>query len=94
MPKHFVIVTADFKKSPDSPTLKRTLDRAADWIQFFPNQWLLWTSSSASTWYSRLKPMLSPGSHIFVCELNVDERGGRMPSGFWEFVRKYSASAE
>ncbi len=90
MARNFVLITADFKKSPDQDALKKTLDRATDWIQFLPNQWVLWTSSSPSVWYTRLKPLLPIGSHILICELNMEERGGRMPSAFWDFVRKRS----
>jgi hypothetical protein len=87
--RRFVNVVFEFKGEPDYPKIQQTLDKARDWVRYAPNCWLLWTTTSAKRWYDRLKDHLDEGEHLFICEVNVSERGGFMPRSFWEFIRSH-----
>jgi len=89
MPQRFIQITFDFKRQPDMAELNETLNKANDWITIAPNCWLLWTSSEADKWYSRVKKHLSDGDRVFICEVNIEDRSGWMPRKFWEFIREH-----
>lgn len=84
---HFVMVSLDSSAKGDNREFIEQLNRANDWIEFRSNTWLVWTKQSSKTWYRRLKPFLSDGDNVFVCAVNIEDRGGWMPKAFWEFVR-------
>lgn len=91
-PRRFVIVVADFRTEPSESRLKELLDRAIDWAQVTPGTWILWTSSSPKQWYGRFKPLMGKSDHVFIAEVNADNRGGFMPRAFWEFIRGHSVT--
>jgi hypothetical protein len=97
MPK-FLHIGFNFRIEPDLEELEETFDLALDWYRYAPNCWVVWTSSSPEKWYSRLQKHVDrrkkSGDTVFICELNIDERSGWMPHGFWEFVKSHQRTHE
>lgn len=89
--RRFVLVILNSKNHIEASKVTKILDRAPDWIEFVPNNWLVWTSLSATRWYSRLKPLLASGDNLFICEVNIQDRSGFMPKSFWDFLRSKTA---
>ncbi|RWO87962.1 hypothetical protein [Mesorhizobium sp.] len=85
---HFVAVLLDSPGRADKDMVIEQLNRANDWIEFRDRSWLIWTKQSSKTWYGRLKPVLAKGDNVFVCAVDINDRGGLMPRSFWDFVRK------
>jgi hypothetical protein len=90
--RRFVNIAFAFENDPDYTEIQKVLDKAVDWVQYAPNCWLVWTSSSPKRWYGRLKEHLNEGDHLFICEINIEERSGWMPKAFWDFIRSYQKS--
>ncbi len=90
--RRFVNIAFEFEDEPDYSKIEKVLDKAIDWVRYTPNCWLVWTSSSPRRWYNRLKEQLNEGDHLFICEVNIEERGGWMPKSFWDFIRSHQAS--
>ena len=86
--KHFVIVSVETDRENVTERLRPLLNRAIDWMEVSPSSWLLWTSSSSSTWLRRIKLSSLKPTSIFVVEVNTADRAGEMPSNFWDFIRK------
>ena len=74
---HFIIVSTEFREPVDPKKFIATLDKAIDWIQFMPTEWLLWTTSSSEKWYTRMKQYTKPGNRVFVCAVNIEDRSGQ-----------------
>lgn len=68
--------------------LEPVFDLALSWIRYAPNCWIVWTSSSPGKWYRRLKPYVGDGDHLFICELNINNRQGWLPTWAWDWIRK------
>jgi hypothetical protein len=81
------MVSLDVRSDKDLKPILVQLNRAKDWIEFRTNTWLVWTSLPSKTWYQRIKPLLNRGENIFICGVDIEDRGGWMPKAFWQFVR-------
>lgn len=88
--RRLLLATADFRRQPDTDVWERFLNRSLDWIQLFPNQWLLWSSNPTQVWFDRVKPIIKEGDHFFIVEIIGGKRAGRMPSATWDFIKKYA----
>jgi hypothetical protein len=90
MASRFLMIVCEFKEEPQWSQLQEVLDKALDWVRCSPNCWLVWTSSSPEKWYTRFDRLLNKeGDHIFVCEVNAQERSGWMPKSFWQFIKSH-----
>ncbi|OCC02400.1 hypothetical protein BA190_24050 [Labrys sp. WJW] len=84
----FMLVQLPRRASLPSEKIRPVLDKALDWIEVSPNTWLLWTSSSAERWYKRLERKFGPNTRFFIAAIDPENRHGRMPESFWEFLDK------
>jgi hypothetical protein len=89
MASRFLHIGFSFVSAPDLEELEGSFDRALDWYRYATNCWVVWTSSSPETWYTRLKKHLAEGDRVFICELHESERSGWMPRRFWEFMKSH-----
>lgn len=87
---HFIMIILDTSERGEINEFVSQLNRANDWIEFRQRSWLVWTKQNSKTWYGRLKPILKEGDNVFVCGVNIEDRGGWMPKAFWDFVRAKS----
>ncbi|MCZ7358136.1 MAG: hypothetical protein O8C66_09470 [Candidatus Methanoperedens sp.] len=88
MSAQFLHISFNFNSDIDQKALKKKFDKALDWIQYLPNCWIVKTSRGAQKWYERLKPLLGPKDHIFICKLDLSERQGWLPKWIWEWIQK------
>lgn len=64
-------------------------DKALDWVQYAPNCWIVWTTSSTEQWYVRLKPHLTDNDHMFISALDLQqEYAGWLPKEVWAWLSK------
>lgn len=84
----FVHVGFNWVKAPKTTEIEPIFNKALDWARYSPNCWILYTSTAPRTWYERVKPHLGPGDHVFVCKLDISERGGWLPKWIWEWLTK------
>lgn len=87
--KHFIILNLDSYRRDLSEELRPVLDKALDWIEITPNSWLLWTSSSSKKWLERIRGSNLRVDHLFVAEINPEDRAGRLPDEVWRFIVKH-----
>lgn len=94
MEKRFIMITITPDAKFDLLQLEEALDKAVDWIQFFPNCWLVFTGVSSKSWFKRVQRVIGDRRRIFVCDVEIAERGGYMPRVFWDFLAKYPSSPQ
>jgi len=91
MAKQFLHISFKFAdRDPKTAKLTPTFNKAIDWIRYAPNCWIVWTSSSAATWYERLRPHLDDNDAMFIARIDPDERQGWMSEGFWKWMNSKS----
>lgn len=84
---HFIILNAAFKDAVDDDKLTKVLDKGLDWVRIMPGCWLIWTTSSADRWYSRLREFSRPGNRISIFAVDAEDRSGFLPKSIWAFIR-------
>lgn len=62
-----------------------------DWVRYAPNNWIVWTNRSASSWFALLKPTLATTDQILISELNLEERAGLLTPVIWDWIDKKRA---
>lgn len=69
--------------------IEKELNKAADWLRYVPNCWLIYTVQPAKVWYDRLSeiPGMKDGN-LFICEVNLKNRAGWIKSSVWDRIRK------
>ncbi len=88
MAKQFLHVGFDWGNAPKLKQLEEIFNRASDWLRYAPNCWILWTGRSPNQWARRIRPLLDPGDHFFICKLDIDERQGWLPRWVWDWLRQ------
>ncbi len=78
----------NFSGPPKIKELEKVFDSALDWIRYAPNCWILWTTSSAGTWYERIKPHLGRNDKFIIYRLDPRERHGWHEEWIWERLDK------
>jgi hypothetical protein len=68
--------------------VEKTMNMAVDWFRHKPTYWILYTTSDAKKWYSRLQPLVEPGGQVYICKLDRSDSWGFMPKQFWEWLGK------
>jgi hypothetical protein len=68
--------------------VKEAMNIAVDWYRYNEREWILYTTSDAKTWYSRLQPLVEPGGEILIVKLDVSDYWGTMPKGLWTWLSK------
>ena len=85
---NFYHVFIQTKPGVSTQEVEQTMNKALDWFRYTPSVWYLFSSSTIDVWYERLRPLVEPDGALFICELNMDRRNGRMISAFWDWIKK------
>ena len=67
--------------------IEKVFNLALDWYHF-RNNWIVYTTSDAKKWYSRLEPLVKDGGSVFVAKLDMSDYFGYMNKGLWEWINK------
>lgn len=78
------------KKGVQQPQVEKKMDLAVDWYRLSDNVWVVETTSDASKWQARLKPLVEPDGFLFICKLDTSDRQGWMPKKYWEWIKERS----
>ncbi len=75
---------------PDVSTeeVQDKMDLAIDWFRYDRKIWVVYTSSQAIKWHARLKPLVVPGGHLFICKLDPSDHQGWMNRQFWAWLKE------
>lgn len=70
-------------------TVEEVLNKAADWVRYVPNCWLIYTGRDAEVWHQRLKniPWITQQQY-FICEIDIHNKAGWLPKAVWEWMNK------
>jgi hypothetical protein len=79
------------RDSPYAP-LQEQLNNALDWVRYAPNCYILYTTTDAQTWYSRLKAIVHADDSILIVEINLTNRQGWLPKYVWDWINKDRSS--
>ena len=83
-----VLILTISKTDIDFSSLESKLNRGKDWLRYSPGCWLLVTGKSAQVWYDRLnRTQVTQGASVFICELNLANRSGRLSAEAWEWIK-------
>lgn len=63
------------------------MDLSLDWFKYADQCWIVHTTSDPEKWLTRLKPLVEPGGHVFICKLDASIRQGWMAKSFWEWLQ-------
>jgi hypothetical protein len=69
--------------------IQAKLDKAADWLRYSPECWLIYTSQPAKVWYERLTEISDIKERsLLVCEVNLSNRAGWIKQSVWDWIKK------
>lgn len=88
MARRYLHVAFSFRTENKSLALEPVFNKAIDWIRYTPTNWLLWTNRDAADWYRRVKPILDDGDHVFIAEVDLDQRAGWLPKSVWNWINE------
>ena len=86
--KDFLLIQLMEETGFDEKDFVKELNKAADWVQVSSKTWLVWTGRSPSLWHNRIKPALRGDQSCLIIKSDLSIRAGKMPSSFWEFIKK------
>lgn len=76
------------RKAP-TDAITQVLNKALDWVNYAPNCWIIYSRrDEAEHWYTRLKKIVHNDDSIFVCELNIENKQGWLPTNVWDWLNK------
>ena len=66
-------------------------DKAADWIRYDAQGWVLYTSIDLDVWRDRVRkvPGVNEDTSFFLVVFNRDETSGYMTQSFWDWLSKH-----
>lgn len=70
--------------------IKKKMDLALDWYRYSDECWIVYTTSDAHKWYERLSPLVKAEGYVLIVRLDISDRQGWMPKGFWAWIKKHN----
>jgi hypothetical protein len=90
----FYVIYIDRDPDISYEELKSKMDLARDWYRITSRYWIVYSTSDAEKWYSRLKNFVGKTGNLFICRLDITERQGWMSGDFWKWLRGLEMSGE
>ena len=85
----YLLVTFNFEgEAVPASELKAVFNKALDWVNYAPNCYILYTTTSYPDWYARLKKIVGSNASIFIVEFDPAKRAGFLPKNVWEWFKK------
>lgn len=76
------------KKGVNTDDIEKKLDLAIDWYRYDDNLYIVYTTSDAKKWQSRLLDFVKGGGKLFISELNIENRSGWINSDLYTWIKK------
>lgn len=77
------------KKGITRDQIETVLNLAIDWFRYDDKCWILYTTSEAKKWYSRLQAFVEPGGNIMIIKLDPSDYWGFMTKTLWAWIEKH-----
>jgi len=77
-----------FAAAPKVDELMPAFVRAADWMRYAPNAWLVVTDATPLQWQAWLRPLLSSADQVMILEVDLGHRAGVLPQWAWDWLAK------
>lgn len=85
----FLLVTFNFEgRIAPNEKLKTLFDKALDWVNYAPNCYILYTTTSHLAWKARIRKALDDDSTVFIVEFDPDKKTGFAPKRVWDWFKK------
>ncbi len=84
----YLQITFQFEKPPEYTKLNPVFDNALDWARIADNVWIVWTTSTPTEWYERLKPVLRQNDFMYIFGIDNNVRHGWGRKWIWEWLDK------
>jgi hypothetical protein len=84
----FYVVYIDRDPNVSLEMVTAAMDKAVDWYRINESLWIVYTTSDADKWNSRLRPLTKESGNFFICKLDTANRQGWMSKGFWKWLRR------
>jgi len=68
--------------------IEKKLSIAIDWFRYDNKCWILYTTSDAKKWYSRLQAFVEPGGYLLIHKLDPSDYWGFMSKHLWDWIKK------
>lgn len=68
--------------------IRKTMDLAVDWCRYDDKNWIVYTTSDAKKWYSRLQKHVRPGGEVFICKFDISDYWGSASKILWDWLEK------
>jgi hypothetical protein len=73
------------KKDESFDSIKETMDLSNDWFRLNSTCWVVYTTSDADRWYSRLSDHVKPDGSVFITRIDPSDNTGWMTKRFWDW---------
>lgn len=74
------------KKGISREQIENKMNLAIDWFRYDDNNWIVFTTSDAKKWYSRLEYFAKTGGNLLICKLDPDDYWGLMSEKLWPWL--------
>lgn len=68
--------------------VQKKMDLAIDWFRYDDKNWVVYTTSDAKKWFSRLEKYVEPGGQVLIIKLDTKDYWGFMTENLWDWFRK------
>jgi hypothetical protein len=71
----YLHVSFNFKGKPKVKELETTFDKAADWVRYAENCWIIYTHETVNIWADRLNKLIGKDDTVLIIEMGTLYRG-------------------
>lgn len=68
--------------------IEEKMNFAIDWFRNNDNNWIVYTTSDAKKWHSRLKGFINDGGTVLIFKLDTSDYWGHMPKNLWPWLKE------
>ena len=82
----FYIVMVNVNPGLTIQDIQTALTNNIQWYRIANNVWVVHTNAGSAWLHQRLIPLAHPSGTLFISRLNVNDRQGWLPQGFWTWI--------
>jgi hypothetical protein len=75
------------KEGVTREAVETALNAAPDWVRYYHKCYVIETDQTAEYWFEKLKSLVEPSGHLFICKFDKTHYHGRMEKAFWEWYQ-------
>ena len=83
--KNYYLLTINKTKATNNKAFEDKLNKALDWIQVYPNTFLIESTSDTTRWLNRIKPVLGDNPFLLI-KVDMKVHTGNLQKWIWEWI--------